>query len=135
MAKKFNRKLFLNTNKFQKRLILPIIIACLIAGTMTILCLEYYLATLTSTGIIVFGYNIRTLEFGIPFLLGSVGLILAFIIFWVFYTSNKILGPYTRIIREMDDMISGKKQDAFSTRQGDEMFEEILRRVNKLLGK
>ena len=129
----YKRLLLLHTNKFQKLIIWPIIAACFVAGAMTFFCLEYYLASITNTGIIIFNYDVTAFEWAIPTLLLSVAFILIFIIYWVFYISSKIVGPFDRITRELDEVLAGKRKGPLGARQGDTMFEELLKRVNTLL--
>jgi len=57
------------------------------------------------------------------------------VVFWTYFASNKIVGPYERILRELDAILDGGPKKAIGTRKGDEMFSEILKRINVLIEK
>ncbi|MBF0385310.1 MAG: hypothetical protein HQL27_05510 [Candidatus Omnitrophica bacterium] len=135
MKRNYKRRLLLHINKFQKSMIWPILIACFVAAFMTFFCLEYYLASLTNTGIMILNYDVTAFEWAIPSLLLGVAGLLVFIIFWVFYLSNKVVGPFDRITRELDEVIVGQRKGPLTARKGDTMFEELLKRINTLLEK
>ena len=70
----------------------------------------------------------------IIFLAVMISVILLFLIFWVDSIYNKILGPYERILAELDRVLSGDKKGPLQTRKGDDkMFEELLKRINVLI--
>ena len=47
--------------------------------------------------------------------------------------SNSIVGPYERVLRELDDVLSGQKKDHIGTRKNDELFGEMVKRINALI--
>ena len=55
------------------------------------------------------------------------------LIYWVNYISNKILGPYERILKEFDSVLSTRNKKILKVREGDEMFAELLKRINILI--
>ena len=57
------------------------------------------------------------------------------VIFWTFRISNRYLGPYERVINDLDDVLSGAKKGHIMTRKGDVIFEELLKRINALIEK
>ncbi len=61
--------------------------------------------------------------------------ILIFLIFWTYYVSNKLLGSYNRIIRDLDNIVDGNKKELLGTRKGDTVFEGLLERINALIKK
>ena len=52
---------------------------------------------------------------------------------FVYYASNKILGACDRILRELDDVVAGRRREPLKVRKGDKMFQDILDRVNVLI--
>ena len=60
---------------------------------------------------------------------------LIFIILWVYYKTNKIIGPHERIIRELDETIAGKRKGSLTVRQDDHMFGELVERINTIIEK
>ncbi len=133
MKKDYKRKLIANTNKYQRKIIWPIIIACLIAGAMAFFSLEYYVASIVNAKMLVFNYDVTSFEWIIPTFLLGVGAILVFIIFWTYFMSNRIVGPFDRITRELDEVVEGKRKAAITTRDGDEMFDQLLKRINSVI--
>lgn len=135
MKKHQPRRLLLHTNKYQRRLIIPIISVSLFAMFLTFLCLEFYLAKLTNTGVMILNVDITQLKLLIPASLIGVSATLLFIIFWIFYVSNLMIGPYDRIVRELDEIIEGKRKGPLHLRNKDDMFAGLLRRINILIEK
>ena len=77
----------------------------------------------------------KVFELAMPWLLVSLAIILVFVSLWTFDISNKLVGPFERILRELDEINEGKKKGPLKAREGDEMFDELLKRINKLLEK
>ena len=136
MTDKTQRSLLLNTNKFEKLIIYPTLIFCLLAALLVFLCLEYNvrISVYPRESTIL---NIDTAQFreAIPYMLIGISLILICIISWTYYVVNKIVGPHDRIIKELEEVIEGKKTDALTVRKDDKMFAELLDKINKLIEK
>lgn len=133
MPKKFNRNIVLNVNKFQKRILYPVLFSCLVACNAIVLCLAYFYFPAGHE--FFFDLTLGDIKPYLPGVLISVSVMLIFIIFWTFYMSNKIVGPYERVLKELDVILTGDKRDGINSRKGDEMFEELLRRINLLIKK
>lgn len=136
MSEKTDRSIFLNTNKFEKLIIYPTVIFCILAAIMVYLCLEYNvrISIYPKESTIL---NIDTGQFreAIPHLLVGIALMLICIITWSYYVTNKIVGPHDRIIKELDDVIKGNKAEPLMVRKDDKMFAELLDKINKLIEK
>ena len=65
----------------------------------------------------------------------AVAPLLLFMICWMYYVSGKIVGPYNRILTELDKIIEKGQKRAISVRKGDKLFEELVRRINLLIKK
>ena len=132
--KKFQRHLFLNVNRHQHRILIPVFLTTSIASSITILFIVYIVTKITETKQI-FGMDINIIEVGILWFLLLGLLLLLLLVYWTYHVSNRLVGPVGRILREMDEVLEGKKTSPIGTRKGDEMFEEILKRVNLLIKK
>lgn len=127
------RNLLLNVNKFQKLIIFPIIIFCIIAGIMVYLALEYNVrVSINPKEPIILSFDAAKYREALPYMLILIAVMLVCIIGWTYYISNRIVGPHNRIIRELDAMIEGKSKGQLSVRKDDAMFAEIVDRINKL---
>ena len=132
MAKKFKRNLFLNVNRFQKNILYPVLISCAVVCLLGLVCLGYlYAKPFKSVSYQTSGYH--ALHFSIPWFLLVISFVLFFIVIWTYYISNKMVGPYERVLRELDDILAGKKKQPVYARKGDEIFQELLKRINALI--
>ena len=128
---KFKRNLILHLNKYQIRIIYPVLISSLIACVSFLLCLAYIY--FPDNYQLINNYTFKQFKFFIPWILIVTSVLVTFLVFWTYFMSNKIVGPYDRIIRELDEILSGKRKGPLRTRKGDEMFDGILKRINSLL--
>ena len=52
---------------------------------------------------------------------------------WAYAVSNDVVGPFDRIIRELDEVIDGGARHTITVRQRDELAQQLLKRVNVLV--
>jgi Na+/melibiose symporter-like transporter len=52
---------------------------------------------------------------------------------YTYYLTNKMLGPYERIIRELDAVLETRQKKELTVREGDDMFRDLLKRINALI--
>ncbi len=52
---------------------------------------------------------------------------------WAYAVSTDVVGPFDRIIRELDEVIDGGARQPITVRQRDEFAQELLKRVNVLV--
>ncbi len=52
---------------------------------------------------------------------------------WAYAVSNNVVGPFDRIIRELDEVIDGGARQPITVRQRDELAQQLLKRVNVLV--
>lgn len=83
----------------------------------------------------MFSFDTVQIQQAIPYFLMIIIVMLIFIILWAYYKTNKIIGPHDRIIRELDEIIVGKRKGPLTVRQGDDMFGELLERINTIIEK
>ncbi len=136
VSEKTNRKFILNISNYQKHIIYPILAFCWIAGIMVYLCLEFIVTININPNIAkMFSFDTVQIQQAIPYFLMIIIVMLIFIILWAYYKTNKIIGPHDRIIRELDEIIVGKRKGPLTVRQGDDMFGELLERINTIIEK
>ena len=128
----FKRNIILNINRYQQSILVPVLLSASMACLMSIVCLIYLLADITETKSI-YGIQMTDIQQFIPWTMMGISYLLLFVVFWTYYISNKLVGPVQRIIRELDEVLEGKKTTPIGTRAGDKMFEEILERINKII--
>ena len=56
-----------------------------------------------------------------------------FVIVWAHRASNRVVGPFERILRELDEVIEKKLKKHITARQGDDLAAELLKRINILI--
>ncbi|HRZ39560.1 MAG TPA: hypothetical protein P5246_00985 [Candidatus Omnitrophota bacterium] len=132
MVKFYKRNFFTHINQYQKTLLYSVLVPCFVGCVIILLCLDYLYYDYTA---FLNRYEYRHYKSVILFLLPVLSLILFGVSLAMFYASNKIVGPYDRIVREMDEMLEKGERKALGVRKGDTMFEELLKRVNKLIGR
>ena len=132
LKKKLNRKFVPITNKYQRKLLTPIILSSCLATFIGILCLLAMHMLETEANNI---FNLPRISFKIFVTWFMVGIcsIMFFIFLWMYKVIQQMVGPFVRIIRELDEIIEGKRKSLLTVRQDDEMFAELLSRINKLI--
>lgn len=130
----YKRLLFINVNKYQQQILIPVLVMCLLAcaGVFYALYYVYYinenvavvcqmdLARLTKD--VPWFIQVHSFNKVFPWILFGMTTVLLTISFWLFYVSNKILGPSSRVLEELDDILSGQRKEPIGTRQGDEFL-------------
>ena len=71
----------------------------------------------------------------IPSFLFMISFLMLAAIVWSFDFSNKLLGPHDRIVNELDDVLAGKGKKPIVLRRGDDMFMDLVKRINILVEK
>lgn len=134
MPSKPKRSLLFHTNKFQRRILLPVLIPCLTLSIISLTCL-IYVCYLSDLGPIVQKYDVdlSLAQVAVPWFLMTFSLLIVCVAFWACAVSNKIVGPYERILKDLDHVIESNSKSPVQVRKGDEMFEELLKRVNVLI--
>lgn len=56
-----------------------------------------------------------------------------FVIIWAHRISNKLVGPFDRVLRELDEVIAQNSKKKITARDGDELANELLKRINVLI--
>ena len=125
------RQLFTRVNRFQ-RPIIRIVIASSFVTIILAACAAYlYYDT---TEIIIHPFKeISFLKITVLVLLMILPLAFYFVIVNAYRVSNRLLGPFERVLEELDTIIEKREKRHIQARQDDELAEEILKRVNTLI--
>ena len=129
MESKFKRKLFCITNRFQRLFFYPVIISFFIGCAISWLSLVYFYVI----NIPVSSLGFERFKQAIPLFLVIFCFLMFCVLLWTCYLSTKVFGPYRRIIRELDEILQKTRKGPLVVRKGDEMFGEILKRINILI--
>ena len=145
MGKNYKRNPVFNLNKFQQQLLFPVIIICILTSSILIFAMLYlyYIGehvalfiTPESQGYqmaIPWFLDIKRYNLIIPVLMLVVAGMLCLMVSWAYHITHRIIGPHERVIRELDEVIAGKRKGPITAREGDDLFEELLQRVNTLI--
>lgn len=138
---RFKRDILFNVNREQEKMLYPFYVAC----AMILLCLVFFgylffkhplLKDSESFHTLTYNYELGAdLRILMVVLISVVSATLLVVVYWAYKISNKILGPYNRILRELDEILEGKRAKPLRVRDGDEMFAELLRRINDIINK
>ncbi len=53
---------------------------------------------------------------------------------WTYVASRHVLGPFDRLLRELDEILDGRRErKPLRCRPKDDLAKELLKRVNKLI--
>lgn len=127
---KLKRTTIFHVSKVQRIFFYPVMVAFFLGCIVSWLSLIYFLI-----GEYLTAPNFNQLYKAIPVLLTVAVISMFAVIFWTFRISNRYIGPYERVIRDLDDVLSGTKKGPVNTRKGDVIFEELLKRINILIEK
>ena len=136
MSEMYKRKKYLNTNKYQRQIIrLAIVPSLAICVIISIMIKVYHMRLID---VLLFGSFVEGVNFvnnWSIFLLASLWSFFIFIVMWAFVVSLRLVGAFNRIIKEMDDVISGKNIKHIGARPRDHLANELLKRINVLIDK
>ena len=128
----FKRNIFRNTNKFQRLILFYLTALGLTSLILMVLFLAYLYADIEN---FLHTFRFFTIKTGILIALPVTAILILITCVYMFYLTNKILGPYTRILSEIDQILASNKRNNLNVREGDEMFEDLIRRINELIGR
>ena len=134
MVQKHYRKLFFRANKYQKKIIALAFLPAVIIIVFMWIAMEIFYRELV--GVIVYqssadAINIVNHWSGIIF--AGFFIVLIGITLWAFSASLNMVGAFERLIRELDDVISGSSNKPLKARPKDELANGLLKRINVLI--
>src|SRR3989344_749686 len=119
-------------NKFQRPILNLIVTLAMLMLAMMVICIAFLYFDV-ATAIYYPERSVGTVNGTIIVSLMVLPLILFLGIFWAYSISNRLIGPFERVIRELDEVISQNKKRHISARPGDELAGELLKRINTLI--
>lgn len=128
MFKDSKRKSIFRVNRFQKMLFFPAIFAFIIGCCVAWLSIVYSLI-----GNYLSGPELESFQGIIPAMLAFATVLMIALVFWTLNVTTRYFGAYERIIKELDKVLDGQGRGPIKTRQGDVIFEELLKRINRLI--
>lgn len=146
-SSQFKRLLFVNVNKYQQQVLLPSAIICLLACIGVFYAMYYInyvdqnvavlckIETSRLAQDVPWFMRLHSFNKVVPWIFFASTVVLLGILCWMYNVSNKLLGPSARVLKELDEILSGQRKDPIGTRPGDELFEELLKRINTLIQK
>jgi hypothetical protein len=132
------RDILFNVNRPQERILYPFYVSCLLilAFLIALAYLIFQHPLFHQSGnyhTLLQSQSLGPIKIFILVFGGVFAVILFALIFWAYNISNQILGPYERIVRELDLIISGQGRKLLKVRRNDEMFAELVERINVLI--
>lgn len=138
--KKYNRDWFTST-RLEQRILLPfyfaalIILACLIYFDYLLLFHPLFFDNIITAELTRKYPSLIDVKSQLMTLAWLVTFAFLFLIYWAHKVTNRILGPHERVIRELDEILAGKRRQELKVRPGDVLFEPLLHRINKLVSR
>jgi hypothetical protein len=134
MEQKKKRNLFATRNKYQLSIILltffpPVVVCTSMAIFITIMYYQMLNVIRYNSSAVV----ARSLTQWSGLIVGVLCAMCIVSLFWVFILSSRLVGPFERIIRELDEVIEHKKKKKIVARTKDELANQILKRINVLI--
>jgi nitrogen fixation/metabolism regulation signal transduction histidine kinase len=137
MKFKDRRKKFF-ANPLHRQTFMLVFIAALIPAVVVTICLYYLIFGITSTEVgfpEAIAYNIMpAAERVTAILLITAPLALLIILFFAYKITHRIVGPFDRIVYELDAHIKDRRVGHIKIRKSDK-FHALVEKINKLLDK
>jgi len=136
--KKNNRRRNFFANKIHKDIFIIVSLASIIPATITTIAMYYLVFNITAAQIGIpeaIAYNlIPAAQKVLIILLISTPICIGILLNIAYKISHKAVGPFDRIIRELDARIKGTQKGPITVRKGDK-FQPLVNKINKLLTK
>jgi len=131
------KKRLVHLNKYQIKVLtlvlLPPVIIITVMGVLSSLFFDQLLMAVESGSMSTMLAMLS--QWKINFLVG-LWVLLTIVILWTYVVSRNLLGAFTRLFRELDEMIAGEREVAdLKARDKDDFANELLKRVNLLIKK
>jgi len=132
------RRRIIFANKMHRNLFLLFLLASLLPAIIVTICLYYLIFSVMANQFVfpeAIAYNIIPAAKKVTIiLLIAAPVSISIIIIFAFKVTHRIIGPFDRIVRELDEYIEGKKEGHIIIRKTDK-FWPLVDRINKLLDK
>ncbi len=135
---KNNRRKKIFANKMHKEILSIVLLAAFLPTIIIAISLYYLIFGVTSAQIGIpeaIAYNIiPAARRVVTISLVATPVVILAILILAYKITHKIIGPFNRIVKELDESIEGKKHGPIIVRTGDK-FMPLVARINRLLGK
>ncbi|MBU4311698.1 MAG: hypothetical protein KJ706_03140 [Candidatus Omnitrophica bacterium] len=125
-------------NRLQKEIFLVVLLAALVPAGVVAISLYYLIFGVTAQEIAipeVIAYNIIPASKRVTaILLFAAPMSILAILLSAYKISHRMVGPFDRVVREIDEYLKGNKQNHIVLRKGDK-FRPLVDRVNRLIDK
>lgn len=132
MPESSKRRIFLRVSKFQQPVLYLFVFSALMVVISLTLSASYLYVDITNA-VINSGAEVPTAKIWLLLSLMTLPLIFLVIIVWAYYVSNKSLGAFERILRELDEIVTKNEKRHIKARKGDKLAEELLAHINTLI--
>ena len=134
MFNKKNRKFFCTTNKYQERIVL---LAFLPSLLIFLAFSGIFFLMASETMAVFFHGQSSSLENFVSqwssWIVAVLCVVFVLALVFAFVFSHNLVGAFSRIIAELDEIIAGRSQKPITARPADELANELLKRVNVLI--
>jgi len=138
MDKMKNRRKRIFANKLHRTIFLLVFIAALLPTVITAISIYYLTFEITAEQIGIpetIAYNLfPAARKVITILIIATPAVILLILFFASAITHQIIGPFDRIIREIDESVAGARRGPIILRKTDK-FRPLVDRINKLLDK
>ncbi len=125
-------------NKMHREMFFIVFLASLVPTVMTVIGLFYLIFDITAEQVgipEVIAYNIVPAAQRVTSILLIVMPIVGLaILTFAYQITHRMIGPFDRIVRELDEHVEGKRQGPLKIRKNDKFF-PLVDKINQLLGK
>ena len=126
----FKRNIFFRVNKFQWVILFYLASLGLSCLVLMILFLSYLYVDFNN---FIHSFPCMTIKICILVALPLTAVLILLSCFYLYHLTNKMFGPYERILQEIDKVVkTGEKKQIF-LRKGDEMFQDLVDQLNCLI--
>ena len=134
MGERAQRKPYLHTNKYQRRIIILVLVPTLVLCATISVFILYFQKELID--MVLYATNPPSVEFINQWsivTLVALWLLFIFVVSCAYKISSNLLGAFERVITELDDIIAGKERKQVQARPPDDLANELLKRINVLI--
>lgn len=135
---KSDRRKTIFANKLHRETFLLVFLAALVPTLLATISLYYLIFGVTAMQLGIpeaIAYNIIPAAQKVTMILVTIApIIILGILLFAFRLTHAIVGPFDRIVRELDEHIEGKKEGRLFIRKRDK-FWPLVHKINKLLSK
>lgn len=126
------RKVYLHINQFQKPIVNLTVAATFITVVILALCI-YFLSYDLADLMLDPNERVTTSRYVIPLMLMILPLTYLVIIYLSLKVSNRMVGAFDRILRELDGVLAKNEKKHIRVRKDDQLVRDLLERINMLI--